>query len=74
MSMFMGDKLLVDESMADNEVLITYITEDLGGVVPETYAEPQGRITLITEPAEEGLPFTDVAEGAWYLRLRRHRL
>ena len=67
-TMFMGDKLLVDESMADNEVLITYITEDLGGVVPETYAEPQGRIVIdgTSEPVEEGLPFTDVAEGAWY--------
>ena len=50
-----------------DEAVVEYITEELGGTVTaEQYGEPQGRITLITEPAEEGLPFTDVAEGAWY--------
>ena len=44
-----------------------YITEVLDGTVTaEQYGEPQGRITVLTEPVEEGLPFTDVAEGAWY--------
>ena len=34
--------------MLDNQVLITYITEGLGGVVGEAYAEPygQGRIVI----------------------------
>ena len=65
-TMFMDLEPVSEGEMADNEVLISYITEYLDGVVPAEYAEPQGRITLITEPAEEGLPFTDVAEGAWY--------
>ena len=49
MVMFQGDKLLQDEVMLDNQVLITYITENLGGVIGEEYAEPygQGRITII---------------------------
>ena len=48
-NMFQNDKLLQDEVMLDNQVLITYITENLGGVIGEEYAEPygQGRITII---------------------------
>ncbi|MBR4395555.1 MAG: bifunctional metallophosphatase/5'-nucleotidase [Eubacteriaceae bacterium] len=47
-NMFGGDTLLLDEVMIDNQVLIDYITEDLGGVVPETYANPygEGRIKI----------------------------
>ena len=45
-TMFQGCNLLIDESMLDNQVLINYITETLGGVVGEEYADPygQGRI------------------------------
>lgn len=64
-NMFMTDKLIVDESMPDNQVLITYIVDHLDGVVPDTYAKPQGRITVLTEAASE-LPFTDVAVNAWF--------
>ena len=48
-TMFINDKLLQDEVMLDNQVLINYITENLGGVIGEEYAEPygQGRITII---------------------------
>ena len=48
-NMFINDKLLQDEVMLDNQVLITYITENLGGVIGEEYAElyGQGRITII---------------------------
>ena len=51
MVMFQGDKLLQDEVMLDNQVLITYITETLGGVIGEAYAEPygEGRITILSE-------------------------
>ena len=55
-SMFAGAKLLIDESLIDNQVLITYITVNLGGVVGEEYAEPygQGRIVAVPEaPAAE---------------------
>ena len=54
-SMFAGAKLLIDESLIDNQVLITYITTNLGGVVGEEYANPygQGRIVAVPEaPAQ----------------------
>ena len=54
-NMFMGCKLLQDEVMIDNQVLINYITGTLGGVVGEAYAEPygQGRVVAVAEkPAE----------------------
>ena len=63
-NMFMNDKLIVDESMPDNQVLITYIVDHLDGVVPADYAEPQGRITVLTAVSE--LPFTDVAAEDWF--------
>lgn len=63
-NMFRNDKLIVDESMPDNQVLITYIVDHLDGVVPADYAEPQGRITVLTAVSE--LPFTDVSVDAWF--------
>ena len=54
-NMFKGDKLLQDEVMLDNQVLINYITGTLGGVVGEQYADPygEGRIVAVEEkPAE----------------------
>lgn len=50
-NMFMNDKLLQDEVMIDNQVLINYITGTLGGVVGADYAEPygQGRIVAVPE-------------------------
>ena len=54
-SMFKGCKLLQDEVMLDNQVLINYITGTLEGVVGEQYAEPygEGRIVAVEEkPAE----------------------
>lgn len=64
-TMFMGDKVILDDAMTDNQVLITYITETLEGVVTaEQYGEPQGRITILA--AESALPFTDVTEADWF--------
>ena len=37
---------ITESVMLDNQVLITYITEGLGGTITEEYAEPQGRITV----------------------------
>lgn len=50
--------ILQDEVMVDNQVLITYITQNLGGVVGEEYADPrgQGRITMVNEPAVQPAP------------------
>ena len=54
-SMFAGAKLIIDETLIDNQVLITYITVNLGGVVGDEYANPygQGRIVAVPEaPAQ----------------------
>ena len=53
-------KLLLDETVIDNQVLINYIVDSLGGVVGEEYAQPQGRITIIDKA------FTDVSEKDWF--------
>lgn len=37
---------VTDTGVADIQVLEKYITESLGGVIPASYAEPQGRITI----------------------------
>lgn len=54
---FMDNKLIADEVMIDNQVLINYIRDELGGVVGAGYADPygQGRITIVDE---EPLPET----------------
>ena len=54
-TMFRGAELLVERSMLDNQVLLNYITDSLGGVIPEEYADPhgQGRIVAVeAAPAE----------------------
>jgi len=55
-TMFADNKLLQEDVMIDNQVLINYIVDVLGGVVGEEYAEPygQGRIVAVPEaPAAE---------------------
>ena len=44
-NMFTECELLLEDVMLDNQVLITYITEGLGGVVGEEYADPYGQGT-----------------------------
>ncbi len=48
-TMFQDNKYLLDSIMIDNQVLINYIVEGLGGVVGEAYADPygQGRIVAV---------------------------
>ena len=46
LDMFMDNTLTVNEGMLDYQVLITYITDHLGGTVGSEYARPQGRITV----------------------------
>lgn len=51
--MFDGAPLLQDRVKLDNQVLIDYITQTLGGTIGEEYADPygQGRITIVeTQP------------------------
>ena len=73
--MFKDDTLLKDSVLIDNQVLINYIVDELDGVVSETYAEPQGRITIVNAdqaaetPAEEPeapADWADVDAAAWY--------
>ena len=55
-SMFGTDHVTVlkDRTMVDSEVLIRYITEELGGVITEqAYGQPQGRITILSHNAQE---------------------
>lgn len=39
-------KMLKENICRYNDALVTYVTEILGGKIPERYAEPQGRITI----------------------------
>ena len=61
-TMFMDNTLLQDCVMIDNQVLITYIVDELGGIVGSEYADTygQGRISVVKTP------FVDVASGCWY--------
>nr|WP_084235543.1 5'-nucleotidase C-terminal domain-containing protein [Papillibacter cinnamivorans] len=58
-NMFADNHFILEDVMLDNQVLITYITETLGGVVPASYGSAQGRITAISH-------FSDVSTYAWY--------
>ena len=50
-TMFDGAPLLQDRVKLDNQVLIDYITETLGGVIGEMYEDPygQGRIVIVED-------------------------
>ena len=47
--MFVGAELLQDRVKIDNQVLIDYITQSLGGKIGEAYADPfgDGRIKIV---------------------------
>ncbi len=51
--MFKDNKLIKDCTMLDNEVLIDYITKELGGSVGKEYSDPygQGRISVASAAA-----------------------
>ena len=46
-TMFEGGKIYSSTMLPDNEVVMKYIEEELEGVIPEKYAEPQGRLQWI---------------------------
>lgn len=50
------------------DIVAMYIEEVLDGTVGSAYAQPHGRITVLTEEPEVPFvnPYTDVAETAWY--------
>lgn len=53
-NMFGDAKILQDEFMLDNQALIQYVTDDLGGNIGEEYQDPygQGRIVAVEEGTE----------------------
>ena len=51
-TMFDGCKVLQESVKLDNQVLIDYITETLGGVVGEEYANPYGQGRIVSVHAE----------------------
>ena len=65
-TMFKGSKILREEVMPDNQVLIRYITETLKGTVTEKSgygkATGAGRITIAD------VPFTDVNDKDWFYK------
>ena len=46
-TMFTDNVYILDKVLIDNQVIINYICDFLGGNVGSEYAEPQGRITVI---------------------------
>lgn len=63
MTMFKGAEVVKDRIMPDNEILIKYIVDGLGGTVGEAYAAPQGRITVIKTAVDT---FDDVTADDWF--------
>ena len=64
-------KILRDEVLVDNQVLINYIVDELNGVIGSEYAEPQGRINIINDPSKAEPKavhrvFSDVDRDVWY--------
>lgn len=54
MTMFRDCDVVAKEISLDNQALIDFITEDLGGTVGEEYSDPRGngRITVVNEPLD----------------------
>lgn len=56
---------ILDTGTALDVVVMDYITEELDGVVTEAqYGQPQGRITIVNEPADT--LYNDVTTSNWY--------
>ena len=57
-----GEESLISTA-AVYDVVMMYILDELDGVIDETYAEPQGRITIDSDSKHA---YSDVSESAWY--------
>ncbi len=55
-----GDYINNGTGVRVRDAVAMYVQQELGGVIGEEYAEPQGRITVLFPS------FDDVADGAWY--------
>lgn len=56
MSMFKGATVLLENVMIDNQALIDYMTQDLGGRIGQEYASPQGQSRIVMEARPEEAP------------------
>ena len=45
-NMFVDNHFIIDEGMADYQILVTYMTDYLNGHIDERYAGTEGRITV----------------------------
>lgn len=45
-TMFTDNETVIEEGMVDYQILITYISDHLGGIIGERYSAPDGRITV----------------------------
>lgn len=69
---FKDDVFVMEDAILDNQALMQYLQEDLGGKISEGYADPygQGRITILEAPVpeetipEETLPGEDIPQTA----------
>ncbi len=66
MTMFKDAKVVKPMFMVDNEVLMTYIQDDLNGVVTDDYAniDGQGRIKIVNETIEPTNPTEEPTNSA----------
>lgn len=53
-----------DTEVVDSEALIDYVINGLGGVIGEEYKAPQGRITIVNEPAAAPVAPTEPVKPA----------
>ncbi|MFI3254656.1 MAG: 5'-nucleotidase C-terminal domain-containing protein [Eubacteriales bacterium] len=60
MAMFTDAEVVKDRTMIDNEMLILFIKDYLGGVIGEEYADVEGRIVIITEEVTEEVETEEV--------------
>ena len=61
-TMFTDNNFLLEDVMLDNQVLITYIQEGLGGVIGDEYADAYGEGRIYVRKA----PFADVGDSSVY--------
>ena len=63
-NMFSDSDLVEEDIVLDNQAVINYVMDDLGGVIGEEYADPygQGRIVAVEEAPDEAGEESDTAE------------
>jgi 2',3'-cyclic-nucleotide 2'-phosphodiesterase (5'-nucleotidase family) len=67
MTMFEGAKVVSDTGVLDIEILESYITHELGGVIGEKYRETSHRITFTEDGIITDSPYVDDGDGAMWI-------